>query len=98
LHLVAQIVDFLDPAPRGFELPRSGDCIQQRVWQALRESVETARRVSSSPTRCGCAHAMRNAPGSTFESSMVEEITYRCAGFGTETKVKIAKHARFSVD
>jgi Family of unknown function (DUF6455) len=46
---------------------------------------------------CGESTAITAIGPTTFEPSM-EEITYRCAGCGTETKVKIAKHARFSVD
>jgi hypothetical protein len=46
---------------------------------------------------CGEPTAITAMGAMTFEPS-IEEITYRCTVCGTETKVKIAKHARFSVD
>jgi predicted RNA-binding Zn-ribbon protein involved in translation (DUF1610 family) len=45
---------------------------------------------------CGELTTIRARDPMTFEPSM-EEITYTCAHCGTETKVQIAKHARFSV-
>ena len=46
---------------------------------------------------CGALTTIRAMGPMMFEPSM-EEITYCCADCGTETKVQITRHARFSID
>ncbi len=46
---------------------------------------------------CGELATLRAMRPTTFDPSM-DEITYSCAACGTQTKVQLTKHARFSID
>jgi hypothetical protein len=65
--------------------------------QMLAKSAHPEPQVHLFCPSCGEPTTITAMGPMMFEPS-IEEITYCCAGCGTETKVQITKHARFAVD